>query len=50
MLNFLRSGPQCAEAKEGTSLTWLDVKPVNKQVRYYLKCQKSIPSNFSVHR
>ena len=50
MLNFLRSGPQCAEAKEGTSLTWLDVKPVNKQVRHCLKCQKSIPSNFSVHR
>lgn len=32
MLNFLRSGPQCVEAKEETGLTWLDVKPVNKQI------------------
>ena len=39
MLNFLRAGPQCVEAKEETGLTWLDVKPVNKQVRYCLKCQ-----------
>ena len=37
ILQFLRSGHQCGEVGDevvgnGASLTWLDVKPVNRQV------------------